>query len=304
METQRYERRRPESDKITGLTQRVVREGVSADQLAYRETDSREENVIAVKARLLELAGYTTERVMNELAPVNPTNSSDLSPENAELLADLESQYPIMQATLERYEIPLDGMPTWQQIKQGLTPEVLAKASKLEEPTILLVSPVSRQSKVEAIDNHKVPGQKYDTAIYNMHDDNLWNGGKNSPENKWKVLIVEGTQNVQKDPAINNGSKTNFQMTKAWLKKLKNQGLKALEGADAYLTLMMRSLVAGKPVDKDFFTVLNAENLTESSLVAYGVWDYARVRLGSASPADINARLRLRGSVGVDVPQI
>jgi len=273
--------------------------------------DATKADLESVLSNLVETGAVAAEKVNGLLdqmrsethVRLKAASEVELSVEQAELLENLEVQYPAMKSTLERYEISAKGMPTWEQIKKGLTSEVLDKALKLAEPTLLLVPPTTRKSKVEAIDKHKVKGQTHDTYTYELNDNDLWNGGKSKTENKWKVSIVEGVQDIEQDEEIYDGKRTNYEMSKAWVKKYEDQGLEAMEGADAYLTLMMKGLAEGKPIDKNFFTVLNGKNLTKSSLVALGYWRDLQVNLRYAFPAETNLYLRLRGSVGVDVAQ-
>ena len=231
----------------------------------------------------------------------------ELTPEQAELLENLEKQYPKMQATLEKYEVPTAGMPTLEQVKRGLTPEVLGSALKLAEPTLLLVPPTSRQSKVEAINKHPSQWQKYNIYAYELQNNDLWNGGKSQPENKWRVSIVDCVQDVQQDKEINNGNRTNYDMSKLWVKKYEDQGLNVINDADTYLTLVMRGLAEDKPVDPETYTILNGKNLTISSLIARGslFTGKGQIALDYADPRDMYIpsclQLRLRGSVEVDV---
>jgi hypothetical protein len=238
------------------------------------------------------------EEIAKTHRQVETASKVELSIEQAELLEGLEKQYPTMQATLERYEISTKGMPTWEQVRKGLTPEVLDKALKLAEPTLLLIPPTTRQSKVEAINKHPAEGQKYDTYTYVLKNNDLWNGGKSKTENKWRVSIVDGVQDVEQDQEIYDGDRNNHDMSNLWVKKLEEQGLDVMNDADAYLTLMMKGLAEGKPIDPNTITVLNGENLTKSSLVAVGGWRDGQVRLGSVNPDATHHSLRLRGSVG------
>lgn len=249
-----------------------------------------------VNARLDRMRKTTGQRL-------KAASEIELSVEQAELLEKLEVQYPTMKTTLERYEISTIGMPTWEQVKKGLTPEVLDKALKLTEPTLLLVPPTTRHSKVDAINKHPAKGQKYDTYTYELKDNNLWNGGKAKTENKWRVLIVEGVQDVAQDEQIYDGKRTNYEMSKLWVKKYEDQGLDVMNDADAYLMLMMKGLAEGKPLDPRTYTVLNGKNLTKSSDVAYGYWFNVQVYLYYDRPGVVFNVLRLRGSVGVDVPE-
>jgi hypothetical protein len=67
---------------------------------------------------------------------------------------------------------------------------------------------------------------------------------------------------------------------------------------------MRQALVEGKPLDPKTFTVLNANNLMDSSNAAVGGWRDAHVRMLSMIPGYSFARLRARASVGVDVPKV
>lgn len=52
------------------------------------------------------------------------------------------------------------------------------------------------------------------------------------------------------------------------------KGFVTLTGPRAYLSLMMQGLVAGKPIDKDFWTVVNANVVADdkNALLGYGNW--------------------------------
>lgn len=193
-------------------------------------------------------------------------------------------------------------MPTWDKIKEGLTPEVLDKALKLKEPALLLIPPTTRQLKVEALNKHKVEGQEHDTYTHDLKNDDLWHSGESEKNKKWIVAIVEGVQEVEADENIDPVQMTNHKMSKAWKEKFKSQGLDIMEGADAYLTLMMKSLQEGTPLDKKYWTVLNAKNSEQTSFVAGGGCGCDRVYLDYGYPSRSYHSLRARGSVRVDVP--
>lgn len=274
-------------------------DGVGQDDLRTileKTVETHPELAEEINARLEEMTRTTGERL--KAASVV---EQELSVEQAELLKNLEAQYPNMKSTLERYKISTKGIPTWEQVKKGLTPEVLEKALKLSEATLLLIPPTTRQSKVEAINKHPAEGQKYDTYTYELNDNDLWNGGKSKTENKWRVSIVDDVQDVEQDNEIYDGKRTNYEMSKLWVKKYEDQGLDVMNDVDAYLTLMMKGLAEGKPFDPKAYTVLNGKNLTKSSLVAVGRWGGARVGLYYDNPGYTYDNLRVRGSVGVDV---
>lgn len=277
--------------KLSGHVEKVISKPKNKPDTRLKNDNELPESDEPVKNQRL-LTGKKVESVYR--LPVE-------NPRHIELLKDLETQYPRMQSTLERYEISTKGMPTWEQVKKGLTPEVLNKALKLAEPTLLLIPPTSRQSKIKAIDKHPAKGRKHETLIYDLENNDLWNGGKSQTENKWRVSIVEGVQNVAQDEQIHDGKRTNYEMSKLWVKKYEDQGLDVMNDAHSYLTLTMKALAEGKPVDSQTDTVLNGKNLTKSSYVAYGSWAGDRVILLYGAPGSVGNFLRLRGSVGVDV---
>lgn len=276
---------------------------------ALRVHDASKGDLEAVLTRLVESGRVAAEDVNNELAAVreitaeraNAISEAALTKEQAELLTKLEAQYPAMKATLERRKISTKGMPTWELIKKGLTPDVLDKALKHAEPELVLVPPTRRQSKVDAINKYPAKCQKQDTYTYKLNDNDLWNGGKSQTENKWRVKIDEGVEDVPQDEEIYDGKRTNYEMTKLWVAKYEEEGLDVIDDADEYLVLMMKQMDEGKPVDPNTYTVLNGKSLTKSSLVARGVWVNDRVILVYGNPASVGNGLRLRASVGVDI---
>ncbi len=275
----------------------------ATDEALVAELKSRAETLPnALKQELsAALAEKTRPQLEGALAGAKGKEKRELSVEQAELFKTLEGQHPQMRAALERVEISTEGMPSWEAVKTDLTPEVLDKALKMQVPTLIMVPPTTRQFKVEAIDKNPAKGQRHDTYAYELQDNNLWNGGKAKTENRWRVAIVEGTEDVMPDPEITNGKKTNYQMAKAYVKKYADQGLDVINDADTYLPLMLKALAEGKRVDPNTFTILNAKNATEASNLASGRWGGGRVNLYNASPDHFSVNLRLRSLVGVDV---
>ncbi len=225
--------------------------------------------------------------------------------ERLELLENLQAQYPKMIKALQKYEIATLGMPAWERVRRGLTPEILDKILKMQEPSLLLIPPTTRQSKLEAINKHPARRQKYNTFTHDFEDNDLWNGGKSKIENKWRVSIVEGVQDVEQDHEIYDGKRRNYEMCKLWVKKYEDRGLDVINDADTYLTLIMKSLADAKPVDSKTFTVLNVNgrNLIKPFHLAVGGWNSARVFLDFGFSGDTIPSVRLRGLVGVDVSQ-
>ena len=272
-------------------------------------SEASRDDLEALVINLVEAGAVSAETVKSQLAQIRATTGERLiaaskveSPlEQAELLVNLANQYIAMRATLNRYEISTEGMPTWKLIRESLTPEVLEKALKLVEPALLLVPPTTTQSKVEAIDKHPAEGQRYATE-HRLGEP--WNREKSNIEKKWRVFIVEGVRDVDEDLSIYDGIKTNQQMVKEWLAMREAQGLDVMDDVDAYLTLMMKALAEGKPVDMKNATVLNAKSLTESTFLLTGRWDVNCVNLGYDESDDCDPCLCLRDSIEVDVPQV
>jgi len=222
------------------------------------------------------------------------------SPELLEsMLQNLEAQYPKMAATMKAYEIALKGIPTWEVTKAGLTPEILTKALKLEKPTLLLVPPVSRHDLVEAVNKHPISRQTQKIYTCELENDNLWSGGDPEITKDWQILVVEGVQEVAKDPKITRTNVRNDTMTKKYIEKYAAQGLDVINDACTYLTLMMTSLQAGEPIDQQTWTVLNGKTREKNALLSNGNWNNDRVYLFNASPDGGDDSLRLRAAARV-----
>jgi len=259
-------------------------------------------NAFIVAAERFEIENTLAPEAPEQPKPFADKESRELS-HRAELLETLEGQHPQMQVALERVEISTAGMPSWEAVKVGLTPEVLDKALKMQEPTLVMVPPTTRQSKVEAINKHPAKGQRYDTKPYDFQNNSFWNDSKGETKNRWRVAIVEGAEVVTPDPKITDGHKRASEMAKEYCFKYMKDGLDVIGDADTYLTLMLKALAEGKPVDpKQSFTVLNAKGAATNSMLACGSW-HDRVILNDANPDYYDVRLRLRSLVKVDVQQ-
>ena len=263
----------------------------------------------ATLVKLVENGAVSAETVNGTIDQIRSvthekvSNASEIgsSLEQGELLEKFLGQYVAMRQTLEYYEISTKFMPTWESIVRDLTSDVLEKALKLSDPTLLLVPPTSCRSKINAIDKYPVECQRYDTFTFDPKNLDLWSYGKYETENEWRVLVVEGVQDVAQDEQIYNGDRTNKEMSELWIKKYEAQGLDVIDDIDTYLTLMMKALAEGKPVDLHTFTVLNGKNITEFSEVVGGNWIDDRVALDFDEPDLINPALRLRGLVVIDI---
>jgi len=288
---------------IMKASMQVIAHDKSLDELDLGEYgESTQELKDAVRGKIARLFGIH-QTVGNSEAPADAVVATPAivpaAPESLEsVLKNLEAQYPKMVATLKAYEISFEGMPAWEVVKAGLTPEVLTKALKLEKPTLLLVPPVSRQAMVAAINKHPISRQKNDTNTYELDSDDLWNGGKQEEKN-WRIMVVEGVQEVAKDSKITKERARNDTMTDAYIKKYAAQKLDVINDARTYLTLMMSSLQADEPIDQKTWTVLNGETRKKDALLSYGPWSDGQVNLSSVVPVDENSYLRLRAAARV-----
>ena len=78
----------------------------------------------------------------------------------------------------------------------------------------------------------------------------------------------------------------------------KIEGYRGL-GYETYLTAQMEALRRGKPLEKNFWTILPDSSLTDQGIIANGLWFVDRVRL-SGYDADLqDFGFRFRRSVRV-----
>lgn len=263
-------------------------------------TSERVNAASAVTSESGHVAGYRS--------PASKGPEIIISSPEKKLLGKLEEDYEKQAEDLRATGQANEGMFSRLQIIKALTPEVLAKALRIEKlgkgATIkgLLIPDNDRHGKVTAINGNKVSGQKYDTAFYDEDNKDLWNGGQEwSERGQWQYKLFQGEQDVADDSNIRG---TNFKRSKAWVTKIEKAGLGVFTGADPYLAAMRQALIEGKPLDPNTFAVLNAQNLTNSSRVARGGWYNDRVNLAYDGPGHSSAFLRVRALVGVDVPRV
>ncbi len=257
---------------------------------------------------LVEKAKNVLDRlILSTSKNIKLVSGIELSPEQAELLANLEAQYPKMKTTLEKRNISTAGMPTWEQIKKELTQEVLNKALKLAEPALLLVPPITRQEMVDLLLKYKGDQEKHGLYFASTYfgDKNRWDGGKAQTESKWRVKIDEGIQDVEADPEINNFQITFYQAVVELLNKLQAQGLDVMNDAISWLTLLIKSLDEGKVIDSNQYgTILNAKNYTNRPGLGNVHWQNGAARFSYIYEETYGINLRLRGSIEIDVPQL
>ncbi|OGC81873.1 MAG: hypothetical protein A2V81_04770 [Candidatus Abawacabacteria bacterium RBG_16_42_10] len=240
---------------------------------------------------------------------------SDAARRRLEYLEEVfENDYSRMLEALKKFGISLEGVPTFEAIKRGLTPEVLKKASSFRRAFLSLTPPLTRQQMIMAIDSQqgRHPFIKANSIIYPTDNDLLWNEGQAEENLAWEVNIEEGWGNIPFDEAIywgderKNKSRTNHEQVKLWMQKYKDQGLEVMSGARRYLTVMIEALARGDFIDgnrREFAaTVLNPHVVSkdQNALVGHGGWIHDKVHLYSTEPSRSDQTyLRLRPSVPV-----
>lgn len=252
------------------------------------------------------LMGY-----VKRVASLRTSTREDIAPavKLAEGPERFEAQYTRALEALTAFGVDHKDAPTWEAVHAKITPEVLRAAERMKEPKLVLTPPLTRHQLVAAVDARKGKfGVKSDTYTYSLDDDNLYNNGKPEANLAWEVHVVEGMQDVAVNKAVqysNDRPLYNHQQVRGLLAHYKALGLDVLNGARSYLALMMQGLVAKKPTDKDFWTVLNADVVANDekneSLVGGGRWGVVQVSLDHDSPSAQNYDLRVRAAVRVNL---
>ncbi len=227
----------------------------------------------------------------------------NLSAEQKEsLLNDLKYQYHLSLKVFRKNSPPFEDRPagqapSWEQIKPGLTPEILDKIAKMREPMLLLIPPTSAPSKIRAIElNSKSSSYPSRITVPDLGNADLWNGGQSEFSKEWRVGIAEGFPDEAADPNITGD---NLKMAEGWLFKYLAEGFDVINDLDTYLTLVMHALACKKPLDTKTLTVLNSKNLQAGKWLAYGNMDQDQVYVGTAHSNIFFQNIRLRPIVWV-----
>ncbi len=232
-----------------------------------------EDIVFDIKCTRAKLRAYIDAEVVTEyeIFPQDEDRGSELSILSAkekEMFEELEQHYDRMMEVLTHYKIPTSECPRKEKVLGALKPEILSVLIDLCEPRLLLVSPENRMMKMNALDSNR--RKKQDPGhIYDVQDNNLWNGGNTNVEKqKWRVGVVEGKRDGINPISIN--ATITRENIKDAVKKYRERGFDVVNDADTYLTLMMLSLAEDRPIDFLSATVLNGKNITNSSPFAFG----------------------------------
>ena len=242
-----------------------------------------------------------------EAARVSVRSDLALSAKPAEGVERFEAQHAKALAALTAFGIETKKAPSWERIKEAITPEQLRSVEHMQQPKLVLIPPMTRQQMVGAINGQKGKyGIRSDTYTYNLDDDALYNDGKPEGTPTWEVSIVEGVTDVGVNEALQmkgGNFRQNHEQVSALLKDLKGKGLEALSGARNHLAAMIGALADGQPIDVQNWTVLNANTVDKNpkSLLGGGYWYVDQVGLDFDLPNVQGSYLRLRGAVRVNL---
>ena len=213
---------------------------------------------------------------------------------------EYHGQYDGACRALVAFGIDCKDVPLWNDITTRLTPDKLALIEKLEVPQLVLVPPLPYQDLIEALDRKKgVYGIKsyIDASRYNQIKP--FRNNEFQRNLAWEIWFVDGRQDIPYNEKLQYGKNVYAQVEA--LKAMHEQnGLASLVGERAYLSLMMLGVFVGKPIDKNFCTILNADVVAadQNVLFCIGYWQDSRICFGfvqSGSP--ISAEVRLRASI-------
>jgi len=209
-----------------------------------------------------------------------------------------EEQYRTMAALLKKLDIPVSDMPSWKAVTHAFTSEIFDKALHLEGPVLLLISPTSYEFKIDAINRHLFSNPKISIQIDAIKDYELWNGGKRESEKKWRVVMVDGMGEIQRDPVLHRSRNfgTSHDFLKALVHKYQGEGFDVVNDLHVYLTLLIKALASNQPIDEGTMTVLNAKNLNAPARYSTGRWDSyeKKIFLHYGDSSKYNGYLRLR----------
>ncbi len=240
------------------------------------------DTVTAVKAAMAEteVEPDAKQKTVMASAEIAKTETGpDFAPELADLFLKLKEQYRFLASVLKKYEILVEGLPTWSEIKSSLTTETLKRALKLKVPVLVMVPPLARREMIMAMNENK--GGKDEChhraivmdRVIDFDNDTIWNADKDESEEKgYTAEIADGVEEVE-DPKIpldeeelivnSKGEeeivtvrKTNAEIVDVWLAKFAGIKLEAMDNVRSYLILALLRMAEGKPLDTDTFTAL------------------------------------------------
>jgi len=184
-----------------------------------------------------------------------------------EIVQDLERQYPVMKAALERFGFTTEDMPAWannrdprSEIRDKLEPKVLVPAQNLVQPTLLLIPPYFSIGMVKQIDAHRLPNQKKCTypgswkgLLLSGFFAKCWDDKQAKSPLRWGIGIAEGQPHIP--VPVDRLGENNYRFSQ-WREKIGAQGLDVMDSACAWLMLWINKIHQGECIDDECPNVL------------------------------------------------
>lgn len=193
---------------------------------------------------------------------------------------DMTKSYDEMADTLDNYGYA-DKRPDKETVLKAirdLGPEMIERIRKFNRPTIIMTPKGDLASKIQKLDANKkytdANGQQDETDFQEPPSDALW--GPNTTN--FSVSIVDGVPEMPKLPA-DKVDLTNNKKHKYLCEEYKKLGIKMISARE-YAMLAQKSLRAYEKggqnkdeiIDKNNYTYLNADHLTNLKKVPYARW--------------------------------
>lgn len=233
-----------------------------------------------------------------------------------------EPHYLANREAFRLFDVDTSTMPTWVEIKNKLSREMVLVAEQIPERQLLLVPSVTRYKLIDAIAGNqyqldkliygddlqqKIPiGQAAIQVGETINNNELWGEepawGEPMAGLSWEVKIVDGRNSLPFLPELQAGKRNHFQVM-AMNHALKKVGLTALSGVRAYLAWVIVDISSGRLYDRSQSIVLNADQVSASlfgtSSISTGYFGGATFLLSGAYPQVKGTHLRLLASLSV-----
>ena len=234
---------------------------------------------------------YRTPAVM----PAEPADTAELVKS-----LGLEEGFSDTMETQRTFQLLRAGQkaPDFGQVLKIFTPEMLARASELQNPQLTLITPDrSFNDLVSAMDGHKtMPGQNntYVGSIFRQYAD--------QKSENWGAYIIESPEDVKVQDFDNTDLILKNRLT-GFADHKKATGVNGMDRWK-FAHAMMQALKEGRPIDVEFWTMLDEDPAMSDSRVPDAYWDpgYRQVYFDWSPPGLPFDYSRFRRSVGGDVP--
>ena len=184
--------------------------------------------------------------------------------------------------------------PEWDEIEPCLTSNILTAATQLKRPILIVIPPIPFNFAVHALDRMAPPINCWPFNMYGLkqptvfpkydanrhpYDDcfKLWdispNMGYGGDSLQWRVAIVEGTKNgsLLENQGYDISGNLNLAV---WA--LAEKGIQIVDNLQAYVSLLIVSLVKGDPIDTEGWTVLNKIRTSHSCRYDYALGHFEK----------------------------